>query len=48
MAPGQAETEEFVWNQVTSNGQWVQPQQLTLWGVNKAVGISIPLPFTIY
>lgn len=48
MAPGQAENEDFVWNQVTSNGQWVQPQQLTLWGVNKAVGISIPLPFSIY
>jgi hypothetical protein len=48
MAPGQAETAEFVWNQVTSNGQWVLPQQLTLWGVNRAVGISIPLPFRIY
>lgn len=48
MAPGQAENQNFVWNQVTNNGQWVRPQQLTLWGVNNAIGISIPLPFSIY
>lgn len=48
MAPGQAESTNFVWNQVTNSGQWVGPQQLTLWGVNNAVGISIPLPFSIY
>ena len=48
MAPGQAETQEFTWNQVSNTGQWVEPQQLTLWGVNNAVGISIPLPFRIY
>lgn len=47
MAPGQAETRNFVWNQVSNTGQWVQPQQLTLWGVNHAVGISVPLPFRI-
>lgn len=47
MAPGQAETQNFVWNQVSNTGQWVQPQQLTLWGVNRAVGISVPLPFRI-
>ncbi len=48
MAPGQAETADYIWNQVTNNGQWTAPQQLTLWGVNRAVGISIPLPFRIY
>lgn len=48
MAPGQAENKNFVWNQVSNYGQWVRPQQLTLWGVNNAVGISIPLPFSIY
>ena len=48
MAPGEAENKNFVWNQVTNNGQWTRPQQLTLWGVNNAVGISIPLPFSIY
>ena len=48
MAPGQAETTEFQWNQVSNTGQWVAPQQLTLWGVNTAVGVSVPLPFTIY
>ena len=48
MAPGQAESQSFVWNQVSNAGQWVRPQQLTLWGVNNAVGISIPLPFSIY
>lgn len=48
IAPGQAETAEYVWNQVSSTGQWVRPQLLTLWGVNRAVGISIPLPFEIY
>lgn len=48
MAPGQAETREFEWNQVSSLGQWVESQRLTLWGVNNAVGISIPLSFTIY
>ena len=48
LTPGQAETTEFQWNQVTNNGQWVEPQQLTLWGVNTAVGVSIPLPFSIY
>ncbi len=48
MAPGQAETANYIWNQVTNNGQWTAPQQLTLWGVNRAVGISIPLPFYIY
>lgn len=48
MAPGEAENKNFIWNQVTNDGQWVRPQQLTLWGVNNAVGISIPLPFSIY
>lgn len=48
MAPGQAETMEFQWNQVSNSGQWVPPQQLTLWGVNTAVGVSVPLPFAIY
>ena len=48
LTPGQAETTEFQWNQVTNNGQWVEPQQLTLWGVNTAVGVSVPLPFSIY
>ncbi len=48
MAPGEAESKNFVWNQVSNYGQWVRPQQLTLWGVNNAVGISIPLPFSIY
>lgn len=48
MAPGEAENKNFVWNQVSNHGQWVKPQQLTLWGVNNAVGISIPLPFAIY
>lgn len=48
MAPGQAETTDFQWNQVTNTGQWTMPQQLTLWGVNTAVGTSIPLPFLIY
>lgn len=48
MSPGEAESQSFTWNQVTNNGQWVRPQQLTLWGVNNAVGISIPLPFSIY
>ncbi len=48
MAPGQAETADFVWNQVTNEGRWTRPQQLTMWGVNRAVGISIPLPFQIY
>lgn len=48
LAPGQAETTEFQWNQVTNTGQWVTPQQLTLWGVNTAVGVSVPLPFVIY
>lgn len=48
MSPREAESENFTWNQVTNNGQWVRPQQLTLWGVNNAVGISIPLPFSIY
>ena len=48
IAPGQAETGEYVWNQVTNDGQWAIPQQFTLWGVNRAVGISIPLPFTVY
>ena len=47
MAPGEAETAQFVWNQVSNLGQWVTPQELTLWGVNQAVGVSIPLPFTI-
>ena len=48
MAPGQAETTDFQWNQVTNTGAWVAPQQLTLWGVNTAVGASVPLPFQIY
>ena len=48
IAPGQAEMAEYVWNQVGNTGAWVRPQQLTLWGVNRAVGISIPLPFVIY
>ncbi len=48
MSPGEAESQNFVWNQVSNTGQWVQPQELTLWGVNNAVGISIPLPFSIY
>ena len=48
MAPGQAENTDFQWNQVTNTGQWVAPQQLTLWGVNTAVGVSVPLPFVIY
>lgn len=48
MAPGQAETTDFQWNQVSNTGQWVAPQQLTLWGVNTAVGVSVPLPFSIY
>jgi len=48
MAPGEAESKNFRWNQVSNQGQWVRPQQLTLWGVNNAVGISIPLPFSIY
>ncbi len=48
LAPGQAETTDFQWNQVTNTGQWVAPQQLTLWGVNTAVGVSVPLPFSIY
>ena len=48
LTPGQAETTDFQWNQVTNTGQWVAPQQLTLWGVNTAVGVSVPLPFSIY
>lgn len=48
LTPGQAETTDFQWNQVTNTGQWVTPQQLTLWGVNTAVGVSVPLPFSIY
>ena len=48
LAPGQAETTDFQWNQVSNTGQWVAPQQLTLWGVNTAVGVSVPLPFSIY
>ena len=48
IAPGQAEMAEYVWNQVGNTGAWIRPQQLTLWGVNRAVGISIPLPFVIY
>ncbi len=48
MAPGQAESTDFVWNQVSNVGQWAAPQQLTLWGVNTAVGVSVPLPFSIY
>ena len=48
MASGQAENTDFQWNQVTNTGQWVAPQQLTLWGVNTAVGVSVPLPFVIY
>lgn len=48
MAPGEAESKNFYWNQVSNGGNWVRPQQLTLWGVNNAVGISIPLPFSIY
>lgn len=48
LTPGQAETTDFQWNQVTNTGQWVTPQPLTLWGVNTAVGVSVPLPFSIY
>ncbi len=48
LSPGQAETTDFQWNQVTNTGQWVVPQPLTLWGVNTAVGVSVPLPFSIY
>ena len=48
LTPGQAETTDFQWNQVTNTGKWVTPQPLTLWGVNTAVGVSVPLPFSIY
>lgn len=48
LAPGEAETVDLIWRQRTSNGQPITPQQLTLWGVNTAVNISIPLQFTIY
>lgn len=48
LSPGEAESIELVWTQHTTYGNWITPQQLTLWGVNTAVDISIPLQFVIY
>lgn len=48
LSPNEAETVDLFWRQATSAGRPVAPQTLTLWGVNTAVDISIPLQFTIY
>ena len=48
LAPGDAESIELYWGQKTNYGEWVPPQLLTLWGVNTATNVSIPLQFRIY
>lgn len=48
LSPKQAETINIVWDQKTSNGYWIAAQSLTLWGVNTATNVSIPLEIVIY
>lgn len=48
LSPKQAETINIVWDQRTTNGYWIPAQSLTLWGVNTATNVSIPLEIVIY
>ena len=48
LSPKQAETTNIVWDQRTTNGYWIPAQRLTLWGVNTATEVSIPLEIVIY
>ena len=48
LSPNQAEVMTVVWDQRTKTGQRVSPQRLTIWGVNLAGEIAIPLEIQIY
>jgi len=48
LAPNQSENMTVVWDQRTKNGYRVPAQRLTIWGVNHASEIAIPLEIQIY
>lgn len=48
LSPRQAETINITWDQKTNCGYWIPSQTLTLWGVNTATNVSIPLQIVIY
>ena len=48
LSPRQAETINITWDQKTNCGYWIPAQTLTLWGVNTATNVSIPLQIVIY
>lgn len=48
LSPRQAETINITWDQRTTYGYWIPAQTLTLWGVNTATNVSIPLEIVIY
>jgi len=48
LSPRQAETINIIWDQRTTYGYWIPAQTLTLWGVNTATNVSIPLEIVIY
>jgi len=48
LAPGESETIDIVWDQRNKSGNLVNPQNLTLWGTNKATGESVSVQFEVY